>query len=408
MAFETALTGLNAASSNLDVIGNNIANTATAGFKESRISFGDIYAVNNLGITQNAIGQGVRVTDVSQQFVQGDLTFTDNNLDMAVSGRGFFRLNDNGGIIYSRAGEFGVDRNGFMVNASNQRLTGFQGDATGNITGVLGDLQVSTANQQPLATTTIDLGANIDASEPIPPAFVVTPSGPDPSTYNHATSATIYDSLGAEHVATLYFRKDAANQWQTFSFVDGVQIDGPDVITFNTDGSLNQINGAAVTTLTAPAFNPGGGAANITLTLDYADLTQYGAPFGVSSLSQNGFPTGRLSDIDVDITGVIFARYTNGQSLALGQVVLANFANVQGLRPLGNTAWAETFTSGAPLVGPPSSADLGFIQSGALEQSNVDLTAELVGLITAQRSYQANAQVISTADDITQTIINIR
>jgi flagellar hook protein FlgE len=287
-------------------------------------------------------------------------------------------------------------------------LTGYGADSSGNISGVISDLQISTDNQQPLATSTLDINANLDASESIPPAFAVGASGPDPSTFNHATSVTVYDSLGASHVATTYYRKDAVNQWQTYLFVDGTQQDGPDTITFNTDGSLNQINGAAVTTLTSPAFNPGGGAANMTVTIDYAGLTQFGSPFGVNALSQNGYPTGRLTDIDIGSTGVVFARYSNGQSLALGQVVLANFANVQGLRPLGSTGWSETFGSGAPLIGAPSTGSLGVIQAGALEESNVDLTSELVALITAQRNFQANAQVISAADDITQSIINIR
>lgn len=408
MGFDIALTGLDAASTDVDVIANNIANTATTGFKQSRAEFGDIYAVSNLGVASNAIGQGVQVNAVRQQFNQGDLGFTENNLDLSISGRGFFRLNDNGALSYSRAGAFGVDQNGFIVNAKNQRLTGFGADATGNITGVLTDMQISTANQQPVASSNIDIDANLNASETVPPAFAVLPSGPDPATFNHATSITIYDSLGASHVATSYYRKDAPNQWETFLFVDGVQVDGPDVITFNTDGSLNQINGAPVTTLTSPAFPVGGGAANMTLTIEYNGLSQFGSPFGVNGLSQDGYPTGRLSDVDVNATGVVFARYSNGQSLALGQVALANFGNVQGLRPLGNTGWSETFTSGAPLIGAPSTGNLGAIQAGALEESNVDLTGELVALITAQRNFQANAQVISAADDITQSIINIR
>ena len=408
MSFDIALTGLNAASSNIDVLANNIANSATNGFKKARAQFGDIYAVSAFGVSSNAIGQGVEVTGVKQQFQQGDLTFTENNLDLSISGNGFFQLNDNGSSIYTRAGQFGVDRQGFIVNTKSQRLTGFLADSTGTLTGVVGDMQINTSSQQPLATNQIDFTANLDASEPIPPAFTVGVNGPDPSTFNHSTSVTVYDSLGSSHIATTYYRKDAVNQWEAYLFVDNAQVDGPDVITFNSDGSLNQINGAGVTTLTSPAFNPGGGAANMTLTLDYAALSQFGSPFGVSSLDQNGYPAGRLSGVDIDQTGVVFARYSNGQSLALGQVVLANFANTQGLTPLGNTGWAESFASGAPLTGAPGSADLGLIQSSALEESNVDLTRELVELITAQRNYQANAQVISVADDITQTIINIR
>ncbi|GIX22692.1 MAG: flagellar hook protein FlgE [Gammaproteobacteria bacterium] len=407
MAFDIALTGLSAASVDLDVIANNIANSATTGFKESRAEFADIFAATNLGIGSN-VGQGVQVTAVRQLFTQGDLKFTENNLDLAISGNGFFRINDNGVINYTRAGMFGVDANGYLVNAKGQRLTGYLADGNGNITGLLGDLQLSTAAQPPQATDLVTLAANLDATESIPPAFTVGPNGPDPATYNHSTSVTIYDSLGAPHVATLYYRLDATNQWESFLFVDNTQVAGPDVITFNPDGSLNQINGASVTQITTAPFNPGGGAANMTLTLDYAALTQYGSPFSVNSLSQNGSPTGRLSDIDIDKTGVIFARFSNGRSLALGQVALVSFANPQGLQPLGDTAWAETFDSGAPLVGTPGSGELGTVQSGALEESNVDITAELVALITAQRNFQANAQVISASDDITQTIINIR
>ena len=408
MAFDIALTGLSAASSDVDVIANNIANTATSGFKESRAEFGDIYAVSSLGVASNAIGQGVEVTSVRQQFNQGDLKFTENNLDLSISGAGFFRLNDNGALTFTRAGAFGVDQQGFIVNGKSQRLTGFQADVSGNITGVLSDLQISSANQPPFASTSIDIDANLNASANIPPAFTVGPNGPDPSTFNHATSITLYDSLGTSHVATTYYRKDAANQWETFLFFDGTQIDGPDTITFNSDGSLNQINGASVVNLTSPSFNPGGGAANMTLTLTYDGLTQFGSPFGVNGLTQDGYQTGRLTDIDIDSGGIMFARYSNGQSLPLGQLVLANFANVQGLRPLGNTGWSETFGSGSPLVGAPSTGSLGAIQAGALEESNVDLTSELVALITAQRNFQANAQVISAADDITQSIINIR
>lgn len=408
MSFDIALTGLNAASTELEVVSNNIANSNTTGFKQARAEFGDIYAVNNLGVTQNAIGQGVRVTDVAQQFSQGDISFSDNNLDLAISGRGFFRFNDSGAVVFSRAGTLSVDQTGFIVNSAGQRLTGYQSDGEGNVTGALGDLFVDSSNQQPKPTELINLGVNLDSSEDIPAPFNVTAVGPDPTSFNHATSLTIFDSLGNSHIATTYYRKDAPNAWETFVFVDDVQVDGPDAITFNNDGSLNQINGVATSNYTSPTFNPGGGAADMTLTLSYESATQYGADFSVSQLDQNGYTTGRLSDVDFDTTGVLFARYTNGQSTPLGQVALANFANVQGLRPQGNTGWSESFESGAPLVGTAGSGSLGVIQSGAQENSNVDLTEELVSLITAQRNYQANAQVISTNDAITQTIINIR
>lgn len=408
MPFDIALTGLNAASSDLEVTANNIANSNTNAFKRSRAEFADIYSIGNLGTSRNQIGQGVSVSSVSQQFSQGDITFSDNNLDLAISGKGFFRLNDGGVSLYTRAGAFRIERNGYVVNASQQRLTGYLADNNGNITGAIGDLQISSADQPPQATTSIDVGANLNASDAIPLAFSVLPTGPDPSTFNNSTSLTIHDSLGASHIGTLYFRKNTVNEWETFLFVDGVQVDGPDLLQFNPDGSLNTINGVATNTVTAPAFNPGSGASNMTVTVDYADITQYGSAFGVNALTQNGYPTGRLSAVDIDETGVLFARFSNGQSRPLAQVALANFANVQGLRQMGDTAWSESFSSGAALVGVPGSADIGLIQSGALEESNVDLTAELVRMITAQRNFQASAEVISTADSITQSIINIR
>ncbi|MBA3581972.1 MAG: flagellar hook protein FlgE [Gammaproteobacteria bacterium] len=408
MPFNVALTGLNAASTDLEVTANNIANSNTTGFKRSRTEFGDIYANTNLGGGGNSAGQGVQVTKIKQDFGQGSISFTDNALDMSISGRGFFRLSDNGTVSYSRSGAFSVDRNGFVANAQGQHLTGYLADTAGNLTGALGDLQIDTADQPPQATTDIAARLNVNASSVIPGAFTVGVGGPDPATYNHSTSLTVYDSLGSSHIASTYYRKNAVNDWQAFLFVDNAQVDGPDAITFNTDGSLNQINGGPATTLTSPAFNPGGGAANMTLTLDYSEITQFGSPFGVSALSQDGYSTGRLTAIDIDQSGVLFARYTNGQSRSLGQVALANFANVEGLRPIGNTGWTETVSSGSPLVGAPQSADLGGIESGALEESNVDLTQELISMITSQRNFQANAQVISTADTITQTIINIR
>ncbi len=403
MPFDIALSGLNAASADLETISNNIANSSTHGFKKSRAEFADVYA----SATNNAIGRGVRLAAVTQQFGQGSLSITENPLDLGISGDGFFRLNDNGSTVYSRAGAFGVDRDGFIVNTQQQRLTGFLADTQGTLTGAIGDLRVDTADLPPRVTTLIDVGANLDASQTVP----VNPFNVnDPLSYNHSTSTTIYDSLGSAHIATMYYSKSASNQWQARLFVDGSEVNQPggDALAFANDGSLFQINGGAGTTTTSISFNPGTGAAAMTLTMDYADLTQYGSPFGVNALSQDGFAIGRLSDVGVDELGMLSARYSNGQTRVLGQVVLSNFANPQGLRQLGDTNWAETFSSGAALTAAQGSGDLGLVQSGALEQANVDLTEELVNMITAQRNFQANAQVISTADQITQTIINIR
>ncbi len=404
MSFSTALSGLNAAQTNLDVISNNIANSNTTGFKRSRAEFADIYATSQSGLPKDTAGKGVRVVAIAQQFAQGDIEFTDNNLDLAISGKGFFRLSDNGSTVYSRAGAFSLDRNGYIVNSANQRLTGYQPDATGAITAAIGDLQVSFADAMPQASTLITLGANLDATETVPIPFNVA----DATSYNHATSTTLYDSLGTSHVSTLYFRKSAVNSWEVYSFVDGNQVSaGADTLTFDNLGQLNTVNGAPGTIYTVPAYNPGNGAANLNLTVDVAQLTQYGSGFGINSLTQDGYPTGRLTSIDIDETGVVLARFSNGRFGTLGQVVLSNFANVNGLRPEGDNGFSETFSSGGATTAAPGSTNLGLLQAGGLELSNVDLTKELVDMITAQRAFQANARVISTAGEITQTVINL-
>jgi len=405
MSFDIALSGLNAAQTDLDVIANNVANSATTGFKKSRAEFADVYALTQFGVATDASGKGVRVSNVRTLHGQGDINFTENNLDLAISGQGFFRLNDAGSTVYSRAGEFGLDREGFMVNGTGQRLTGFQVDAAGSLTGALADIQVSLADATPQATQTVDVGANLSAAETVPPPFNVT----DPSTYNHSTSLTVYDSIGASHVATMFFRKDAVNTWESFTFVDGAQVSTPggDTLTFDNAGQISLINGAAASTVNTTSFNPGSGAANMQLTLDMTTLTQFGGSFGINNLVQDGFPTGRLNTIDIDETGTLFARYSNGRTGTLAQVALANFANVEALKPEGDTSFSETFASGPALTAAPGSTNLGLVQSGALEQSNVDLTRELVDMISAQRNFQANAQVVSAAEEVTRTVINI-
>lgn len=405
MSFDIALSGLNAAQSNLDVIANNIANSDTNGFKRSRAEFADVYAASQNGIAKNATGKGVRVTAVTTQHSQGDIEFTENNMDLAVSGVGFFRLSEGGSIVYSRAGSFQVDREGYIQNTSGQRLTGFQADIQGNLNGSMGEMRVDFADSEPQATTSIDLGANLDALETVPIPFDVT----DPASYNHSTSTTVYDSLGVSHTSTMYFRKSAINTWESRLYVDNAEVSNPggDVLVFDNLGMLSTINGAPGTQIASTSFNPGTGASNMTVTMDVADVTQFGGGFGVSALAQDGYPTGRLNSIDVDETGILFARYSNGRSGVLGQVSLTNFANVQGLQPEGDTSFSETFGSGPPLTAEPGSTNLGLIQSGALEQANVEITKELVDMIQAQRTFQANAQVISTAEEVTQTVINI-
>jgi flagellar hook protein FlgE len=330
------------------------------------------------------------------------VTFTDNGLDLAVSGQGFFVLDDNGGRLYTRAGAFGLDRDGYVINSEGQRLVAFQANSTGTVTGATAPLQLTTFSIPPQSSGSMIARLNLDASSVVPTnAFAPT----DPASYNSSTSTTLYDSLGNSHLATLYYRRVAGNDWQTYAYVDGVAVDGPDTLSFDTSGALTAPVGGVIT---SSSFTPAGGGAPMTVAIDYAGTTQFGAPFAVNALNQDGYTTGQLTGLDVDATGIIFARFSNGQALVLGQVALANFANVQGLKPVGDTNWTETYGSGAALLGAPGTSSLGLVQAGALEESNVDLAEELVKMIIAQRNFQANAEVITTADTVTQSIINIR
>jgi flagellar hook protein FlgE len=405
MPFAIALSGLNAASADLGVTANNVANVNTTGFKMSRAQFSEVFAVGTQSVSSSAAGSGVRLSAIAQQFTQGNIDFTDNALDLAIGGEGFFVISDGGARSYTRAGAFGVDNQGFVTNAQGARLQAYPYAGSGLFnTGTPVDLQLTIGANPPAATTRAAFGINLPADAPVPANPVFDPS--DPSSFNHTTSVTVYDSLGAAHTATVYFVKDAApNTWNTEIQIDGNPVAGAAPVVFNPDGSLNSPAGGL---MPLGAYTPGTGAEDIVMGLDFGTATQFGDAFGVNSLSQDGFTTGRLTGVSVDAEGVVFARFTNGQSTSLGKLALANFVNPQGLQQLGDTAWGESFQSGDALLGEAGTASFGNIQSGALEASNVDLTAQLVQMITAQRNFQANAQAISTADTITQTVINIR
>ena len=634
MAFNTGLSGLRAASVDLDVTGNNIANASTVGFKSSRVQFGDLYSSGFLSAGSNSVGDGVRVQDVRQGFGQGNISFTDNALDMAIDGDGFFILNNGGETRYSRAGQFGVDKDGFVVNNQNMRVQGYEADDDGNLSGVRGDLRIDTDNLAPRRTTQIDFDLNLDSRQSVlerqvnilgdvtvPAAgfagetltltyedgstrdIVIPAPNPDPisapdvvslldqedgvgasaqtilnmtgqappldnafitaggfsfevqvdgvavpvdtsgvtdldsladainnssansvtasvddatgelrlidnsgnplaasytnnattvnqpeelatirittdrdvadltsddaasafatawgarapqvtnqfnpldqKTYNYATSTKIYDSLGNSHEMTQYFVKNpapgngvGASQWSIYVQIDGEFVGGTDstpfVARFNEDGQLQSINGDQAgemvigdwvpkdengdpngadgppppgTVIETPIPDPPTSSAFV---IGLSETTQYGTASGVNDQNQNGYTTGRLAGLDVSSEGVLFARYTNGQSQALGQVALAAFSNTDGLTPVGDTTWVETFESGQPVIGQPETGTLGSIEASQVEESNVDLSEELVNLIIAQRNYQANAKTIETSDAVTQTIINLR
>lgn len=423
MPFRTALSGLNAASADLRVTGNNIANAGTTGFKGSRAEFADVFALSQGGVSQTAIGTGTRLASVTQEFSQGNIDFTDNNLDLALNGQGFFILNDGGTNIYSRAGAFQANRDGFVVNPQGQRLQVYPAQGAGQFnTAEIVDLQLSTAEREPQATSEIRAQLNLSAEaaifgdEPEFPGFDPT----DPDTFNNSTSLTVFDSLGRAQTATLYFRRievpdDAgdgtASSWEVLATVQGSEDEEGliqrSVGRLDFDGSGNGVLDEGGSDLTE-GFPLGGDADNLVFGVDLDDVTQFGGAFSVGRLSQDGFAAGRLSSIDIDPSGVVFAQFTNGQTRSLGKIALANFANPQGLQPLGNNAWGASFAAGEVITGEADSGAFGLVQSGGLETSNVDIAQQLVNLITAQRNFQANAQVISTADTITQTIINIR
>ena len=425
MGFETAVSGIRAASSQLGIIGNNIANSSTSGFKQARGEFSDVFASSALGVASNSIGRGVELTSISQQFTQGNISFTDSSLDLAISGSGFFMLDDGGSTRFTRSGAFTVDSEGFVTNNEGLRLQAFEADAAGQITGIVDDVRLTTSQIEPISTAEIDITANLDSREPAPllafaapfDAFASPPTAPSADMFNGSTSLTIYDSLGNPHALTTYFVKTAVpNVWDAHVTVDGVTPGGvaaPQTLTFDSTGQFPAASlPVEVTVANYDPVDAGGNATGAvspqSFNVDLSTTTQFGSDFGVSFISQNGFSSGQLRGVEISDTGVIFARYTNGQSFALGQVALANFANQQGLQPLGSTAWAETFASGVATVSEPGTAGLGLIQSGALEDSNVDITQQLVNMITAQRNFQANAQVIQTEDTVTQTVINLR
>ena len=421
MSFQQGLSGLNATSKHLDVIGNNVANANTFGEKSSRAEFTDVYANAMNGVSSSPIGIGVTVSSVTQQFTQGNIVTTDNSLDLAINGAGFFQVNDGGGSLsYTRNGQFRVDRDGFVVNSQLQKLVGYPADASGQIqTGKVDTLRVPSAGLPPSASTRITMELNLDSRAAVrQPASSPLIDFADPTTYNNSTSLSLYDAKGQDVAVSYYFQKAATDTWDVYVTANGTSINvdalgNPTAATrinYPSNGG-SPLSPSAPVPLNIPATLNSVGAQTLPLTgveLDVSGLTQYGSPFGVTDLSQNGYAPGQLAGIQFETDGTITARYSNGQTKAAGQVLLATFRNPQGLQPLGGTGWAASFQSGDPIVGAPGAGNLGVLQSGALEESNVDLTAELVNMITAQRAYQANAQTIKTQDQVLQTLVNLR
>jgi flagellar hook protein FlgE len=427
MSFQQGLSGLNASSKNLSVIGNNIANANTFGAKTSRAEFADMYAAALNGAGTNNVGIGVNLGSVSQQFTQGNITTTDNPMDLAINGAGFFQITDEKSPpMYTRNGQFKVDRDGYIVNNTNMKLMGYQANAAGVVQsgGRPVAIKLNTDGVPPSPTNQITVKANLDSRLKVTgPQATPGIDFADAATYNNATSLTVYDTRGQEVAMGLYFQKtDIAGAtpnsitWNVYATANGVPVGGTPAVPVTTLAYPDNGNPPDITTakIVIPLIEPGPNANGATIvpmanvTLNLSGVTQYGQSFGVTDISQNGYAAGQLTSLGFENNGVLMGRYSNGRTAAVGQVELATFRNPQGLQPVGNNAWIATYGSGDPVPGTPASGNMGVLQMGALEESNVDLTGELVNMITAQRIYQANAQTIKAQDQVLQTLVNLR
>ncbi|MGO4394102.1 flagellar hook protein FlgE [Variovorax sp. M-6] len=402
MSFSQGVSGLGVAAANLDVIGNNIANSGTIGFKSAAATFQDIYAGSRIGL-------GASVSGIVQNFTQGVTQSSSRPLDVAIlSGDGFFRMaSTSGEIMYTRNGQFTKDKDGYIVNANGLRLTGYGVNASGGINGgTPSAIQIPTQAMMPNATTGVDAEFNLDSRGTVPTKTPFDPT--DSATFNYSNAVgPVYDSLGNPHDLSVYFVKTAAG-WDVHGTYDGAAIAaGPLTgLTFGPNGNLTAPAGG---TIVLPAKNFGNGSSPVNITIDLTGTTQVGAANGISKLSQDGYASGVLTSFSINPDGTITGKYSNEQSKLMGQVVLSSFANPNGLEPKGDNMYAETQASGAALTSTPGEGTKqGSLAAGALEASNVDLTSELVNLIVAQRNYQANAQTVKTQDQVMQTLMNIR
>jgi flagellar hook protein FlgE len=507
MSFQQGLSGLNGAAKSLDVIGNNIANASTVGFKGSTTQFADVYARSLNGAGGNNAGIGVAVAGIAQQFTQGNIEVTNNPLDIAINGGGFFRTETSGLVQYTRNGQFSLDKGGFLVTPQGANLTGYGVSPSGQVlAGSPSPLQINTADLKPVATSKIDTSLNLDSR--VDPPTKTPFDANDPTTYNKQTPVDVYDTLGNPHVMSMYYVKEKAGTWSVYAGSDGMELtnvnvaaagqkdagvgaardawltatkaappDSADIaaklkdyadkasaavvtaataagaspttiaaiqfaassagttsgytpdqvdkditgavqvpavavgsLVFDSNGALSAslMPQTLPLTVNLPINPPTGAKDSLAIKLNFTGTTQYGADTSEKRTTQDGYTAGHLQRFSAGADGVILGQYSNGQTKPLGQIVLANFTNPNGLEPLGNNAFAESSESGTPLVGTPDTGSLGVLQSSATEASNVDLTAELVNMITAQRVYQANAQTIKTQDSVLQTLVNLR
>lgn len=393
MSFNIALSGLQATTQDLNTISNNIANASTSGFRGGRSEFASIYNGGQAG--------GVGVMSTSQNFSKGgSLTYTGRQLDMGIQGEGFFVLKGNdGGAMYARAGMFHKDSQGFITDPVGSRLQGYSVNATGRLqTGNVGDLQVQTASLAAKATTKVGLVSNLDARvDPIAVAF----DPKDINTYHSIGTTSVYDSLGTEHVVTQYYVKTAPNEWTVNYTLDGTPLPDKTTLKFDSKGILDPATTKQAFDLALP-----NGASNLKFDINFDKSTQYAAKYNNSSLSQDGYTSGELKGVRLDDNGMLYGTYTNGQDQLQGQVILANFSNPNGLSAVSNNAWVATNTAGQAITGSPSTGTMGTVTGGYLEGSNVDTTAEMVNLMSAQRNYQSNAKVLDVNSTMQQALLN--
>ncbi|WP_330983789.1 MULTISPECIES: flagellar hook protein FlgE [Enterobacterales] len=396
MSYEIAATGLNAVDEQLDGISNNIANSGTVGYKSETTQFSAMYA--------GAQAMGVSVAGTAQSISRGgSMLSTGNTLDLAINNDGFFIMCDSAGnITYTRAGSFVTDKDGYIVNASGDYLQGYPVDDSGTLqTGAVTNIQIKTGSIPAQASDSMTFTANLNASDESIDR-TTTPFDPtDVNSYTDSYTTIVYDSLGNEHSVSQYFTKTGDNTWEVQYTFDGELQDSAPAITLTFDPDSGKlVSPTGPQTLTFET----GEAAPISMTVDYSDCTQYGSDFSVTTNSANGYASAEQNGIQVDDDGKVYATYSNGERMLQGQIVLATFPDENGLQAVSGTSWVQTGESGAPVIGVPGSGSCGTLSSGMLESSNVDITTELVDLMTAQRNYEANTKVISTSTQLDQAL----
>jgi flagellar hook protein FlgE len=434
MSFYTSLSGLQAAQTDMSTISHNLANVSTNGFKRSMTMFADVIASTKDSNPNQMVGSGTVVKAIRQQFSQGGYTQSSSALDIAITGDGFFAVKNDtgsGGVMFTRNGSFTVDSDRYVTDQQGNKLLVYPVDGSGAVvaTGVdsAQSLRIPQTSGTPAATQNVSLSLNLSANSSIPAdAARFTAATPyafdrfDPGTYNQSSQTTVYDAVGNALTMTNYYVRDSApsssdptSSWKVYSFVGDQQLDAdtatagaqPITLNFDSTGKITSPTGAT----TFGGFLPPGATSGQVISLDFgAATTQVAQPFSVNSRSQDGASVGQFESVTVGDDGLVKASFSNGDSMALGKVILANFTNPAGLRQLGNSTWSATGLSGEARLGEPSSSGFGSLMSGAVERSNVDITEELVGLIAAQRNFQANAKALDTASQISQTIFNIR